>query len=57
MKYLQAMPVERPRNIKALEILRRMARDGYIIVVDDELDIEVVRNRDTRGFGIVAFLL
>ena len=34
-----------------------MSGDGYVIVIDDELDVQALRNRKSRSFGVVAFLL
>jgi hypothetical protein len=34
-----------------------MSSDGDVIVIDDELDVQAFCNRESRSFGVVAFLL
>ena len=43
-------------NIVALEVLRRVASDGDIVVVDDKLHVETLRDRQPGSLGIVSFL-
>ena len=43
-------------DIVALAVLRRVARDGNIVVVDDKLHIQTLRDSQPGSLGIVSFL-
>lgn len=44
-------------DVEALHVVGREARNGDVVVVDDELDVEVLRHGKPRRLGIVALLV
>ena len=44
-------------DIVALHVLARMAGDGDVVVVDEQLDLEVAGHGIAGGLGVVAFHL
>ena len=54
---LEAVALESLRELEALEVLGGMARDGDVVVVDEELDVQVLRDGEAGGLGVVALLL
>ena len=54
---LEAVALESLRELEALEVLGGMARDGDVVVVDEELDVQVLCDGEAGGLGVVALLL
>ena len=44
-------------NAKTGQITRRMSRNGYIIIINQQFHIEVVSNSKPCRFSIITFLL
>lgn len=44
------------REVVALHVLGRVAGNGNIVVIDDKLDVEVLRDSQTGGLRVVTFL-
>ena len=44
-------------DVKAFQIFRRMAGDRNVIVIDEQLDVETLRDGQSGSFGVVSFLL
>ena len=55
--HLEAVARKRLLEVVALEVLGGVAGDGDVIVVNDELDVQALRNSQTGGLGVVALLL
>ena len=53
---LQAVTLKRLRDVVALKVLRRVTSNGNIVVVDDQLDVQVLRDGKTGGLGIISLL-
>lgn len=54
---LEAVARKRLGDIVSLEVLRGMSRDGHIVVINEELDVEVLRDGKARSLCVVSFLL
>lgn len=55
--YLQSMSFKGLGQVVTLEIFRRMSRNGNVVVINEQLDIESLSDSKTGGFRVVAFLL
>ena len=53
----QAMPCECLAHIKAGQVVRGMACDSHVVVINHQLDVEPSGDCDAGCLGIVAFLL
>lgn len=53
---LQTVARKGLREVVALHVLRRVAGNGDVVVIDDELDVKVLRDGQTGGLRIVTFL-
>ena len=55
--HLEAVARKRLFEVVALKVLGGVAGDGDVIVVNDELDVQALRNGQTGGLRVVALLL
>lgn len=53
---LQTVTGEGLREVVALHVLGRVAGNGNIVVIDDKLDVEVLRDSQSGSLRIVTFL-
>ena len=53
---LQTVYGQRLADLVALQVLRGVAGDGDVVIVDDQLHVEVLCDGETRRLGVVAFL-
>lgn len=53
---LEAVTLEGLGNLVALKVLGRVTGDGDIVVVDDQLHVQALRDCETGGLGVVSFL-
>ena len=53
----RAADLEGLLDIVALEVLRGVAGDGDVVVVDHQLHVDVTGSSKARGLGVVALLL
>ena len=53
---LEAVTLKGLGAVVALEVLRRVASNGNVVVVDDKLHIQTLRDRQPGSLGIVSFL-
>lgn len=44
-------------DVVSREVLRWVSGDSYVIVIDEELDVQALRNSKPGSLGVVAFLL
>lgn len=54
---LETMALKGLHEIVALQILRGMAGDRHIVVINDQLDVQALCDSKPRGLSIVSFLL
>ena len=55
--YLKTVAGERLGDLIAFEILGRVSGNGDIVVINDELHIQALRNCQASRLGIISFLL
>jgi hypothetical protein len=53
----KAMAGEGLLKVITFQVLRRMASDGDVIVIEEQLDVEILRDGESGSFGIVTLLL
>ena len=55
--YLEAVSLERLCDVIAFEVLGGMSGNCDVIVIDEELHVEFLRDGQSGGFGVVTLLL
>ena len=54
---LEAVTLESLGEVVSFEVLRRVAGNGNVIVVDEEFDVEILSDCKPSGLCVVTFLL
>ena len=53
---VEAVACKSLANVVALQVLGGVSGNGDVIVIDDELDVQVLRDGETGGLGVISLL-